>query len=323
VTKAETAEERAVAVVSSLHGDDAAKVYADFGEDLRAAVSEAQIGAVIDGLEQKLGRFKDARALDALRVPRRGNPGATQAFTTVHLAAFYERGSRRYEVTFDPNGTVQGLFVRPFVEEDSEGKGPADDYVTKRLYRLPAQGAWSVANGGRTQSVNHHVGNPQQWYALDLERRAPGEPDIARTSRKNVDDPSWNQPVLAPADGVVVTVVNGVPDHEADHTDRYFVPGNTVVLDHGDGEFSVLAHFRQGSIAVRAGQRVRQGDVLGKVGNSGNSSGPHIHWHLATDADVSRGHGLPIRFAPLTVNGERRESPALVRGDVAENALLR
>jgi murein DD-endopeptidase MepM/ murein hydrolase activator NlpD len=314
VTRPETAEERAVAVVTGLHGDAAAEVYAGFGEPFRAAVSEAQIRTVIDGFEQKLGPLKDARALD-----RR----TTQAFTTVHLVAFYERGARRYEVTFDPHGTVQGLFARAFVEEEVDGKGPADGRVTKRLYRLPAQGAWYVANGGASQSENHHVGNPQQWYALDLERRAPAGPDVARTSRKNADDPSWNQPVLAPADGVVVTVVNGVPDHEADHTDRYFVPGNTVVLDHGDGEFSVLAHFRLGSIAVRSGQRVKQGDLLGKVGNSGNSSGPHIHWHLATDADVSRGHGLPIRFAPLTVNGERRESPDLVRGDVAENALTR
>jgi murein DD-endopeptidase MepM/ murein hydrolase activator NlpD len=304
--------EQAVTLVRQFHGAERIKAYAGFGERFRAAVSEAQFVGILGDLERKLGRLTDVRVLDHSGPP---------ALTTVVLAAFFEHGTRRYEVSLDAAGVVQGLFVRPFIEETPDSKGPADDYVAKRTYRVPAQGAWYVSNGGPTADTNQHVGNAQQWYALDLQR-PDAEKKLARNDgQKNEDHFAWEQPVVAPADGLVVSVVNGIPDHGPDHRDRYFIPGNTVVLDHGGGEFSMLAHFREGSIVVKPGQRVKQGALLGKVGNSGNSSGPHIHWHLANDADPSRGHGLPIRFAPLSVNGVRVEAPAPLRGDTLDNAV--
>jgi hypothetical protein len=304
--------EQALTLVRQFHGPERAKAYAGFGERFRAAVSEPQFAGILDALERTLGHLTDVRALD-----QSGSP----ALTTVVLAAFYERGTRRYEVSLDAGGVVQGLFVRPFIEDEPGGKGPADDYVAKRTYRLPARGAWYVSNGGPTAETNHHVGNAQQWYAFDLQRRDADDKVARNDGQKNEDHFAWEQPVIAPADGLVVSVVNGIPDHGPDHRDQYFIPGNTVVIDHGGGEFSMLAHFRANSIAVKPGQRVKQGAFLGKVGNSGNSSGPHIHWHLANDGDPSRGHGLPIRFAPLSVNGVRVEAPAPSRGDTLDNAL--
>ena len=304
--------EQALTLVRQLHGPERTDVYAGFGEGFRAAVSEAQFAGILGNLERTLGPLTDVRVLDQ---------SGSSALTTVVLAAFFEQGTRRYEVSLDAGGVVQGLFVRPFIDEEPGSKGPADDYVAKRTYRLPAKGAWYVSNGGPTADTNHHVGNAQQWYALDLQRQ-DAENKLARNDgQKNDDHFAWEQPVVAPADGLVVSVVNGIPDHGPDHRDRYFIPGNTVVIDHGGGEFSMLAHFRENSIVAKPGQRVKQGALLGKVGNSGNSSGPHIHWHLANDRDPSRGHGLPIRFAPLSLNGVRVEAPAPSRGDTVENAL--
>ena len=302
--------ERAVSLVRSVHGKRRTSEYSGFGERFRRAVPEATFIGLLDDLERKLGKLLEVRVLDQ---------SGSAPLTTVHLAAFFERGTRRYEVTLDAGGVVQGLFVRSFIDESPTDEGPADDYVAQRTYAIPARGPWVVSNGGRSKETNRHVGNRHQWYALDLSRRGPNNEEVKNDGSRNEDDFSWNESVLAPADGVVVSVVNGVPDHEPSHTDRYYVPGNTVVIDHGGGEFSILAHFRLNSILVRPGQRVRQGAPLGKVGNSGNSSGPHIHWHLANDGDVSRGHGLPIRFAPLEVNGQRVESPVVTRGDVIDN----
>ena len=71
-----------------------------------------------------------------------------------------------------------------------------------------------------------------------------------------------------------------------------------VVLDLGRGEFALLAHLRRGSVRVRKGQRVRAGDALGVCGNSGNSSEPHLHFHLQDRAALFGGaRGLPITFA--------------------------
>lgn len=303
-----TAAARAVAIVQALHSSKRSDTYAGFGPDLRAAVPEPQFDALLDGLGRELGALGDVRALGELPV---------NELTSVHLAAFYERGARRYQVALDAAGVVHGLFVQPFVEVPPK-TGPADAYVAKRAYQLPLTGAWNVANGGRDAKQNHHAGNPQQWYALDLDRPPQAPPPAGATA--NEQHGAWDQPVVAPADGTVVTVVQGVPDHGPEHTDRYFVPGNLIVIDHGDSEYSFLAHLKSGSIVVRPGQRVRRGALLGRVGNSGNSSAPHLHWHLANHADVSRGHGLPIRLEPLRVNGTRIETPAPVRGDTVENS---
>jgi murein DD-endopeptidase MepM/ murein hydrolase activator NlpD len=81
--------------------------------------------------------------------------------------------------------------------------------------------------------------------------------------------------------------------------------GNHVVIDHGNGEFSALAHFRKGTVRVKAGQRVAQGDLLGEMGHSGMGSGLiHVHYELRTSADWSDAEGLPARFESFVRAGD-------------------
>ena len=74
------------------------------------------------------------------------------------------------------------------------------------------------------------------------------------------------------------------------------IPGNNVLIDHGNGEYSSLAHLQRGSVRVKAGDRVSQGDVLGRVGNSGSSDTPHLHYQLMAGTHLARADGLPSRF---------------------------
>ena len=297
-----------MAIVREVHGAGCGQLYDGFGDNFRKAVSKEKFEGIAAELDAALGKLLEARLLDRER---------TTSGARLYVAAFFERGTRLYKVSLDDAGVLRGLLVERFAEEEP-GQGPADDYVAKRTYTLPCRGRWVITNGGRDPRQNHHVGNKQQWYAFDINQKGEDGKKHTGEGKRNEDFLAWGQAVVAPADGTVVTVVDGIPDHGPEHTDRYFVPGNLVVIDHGDGEFSFLAHFQRGSIVVKPGARVKQGKVLGKVGNSGNSSGPHIHWHLATEADASRGHGLPIRFAPMTVNGARVESPSPVRDDVVD-----
>ena len=86
--------------------------------------------------------------------------------------------------------------------------------------------------------------------------------------------------------------------------------GNHVVIDHGDGEFSGLAHFRQGSVPVKAGQRVAQGEKIGEMGHSGMGSGlVHVHYELCTSADVRKAEGLPAHFESMKKAGAARFEP--------------
>jgi murein DD-endopeptidase MepM/ murein hydrolase activator NlpD len=77
--------------------------------------------------------------------------------------------------------------------------------------------------------------------------------------------------------------------------------GNHVVIGHEDGVYSCLAHLRPGSITVAAGQRLASGDVVGAVGTSGNTTGPHLHLHFMDGPDLLAAAPLPVH---LTVGGE-------------------
>lgn len=77
-----------------------------------------------------------------------------------------------------------------------------------------------------------------------------------------------------------------------------------VVIDHGEGEHSVLAHFQEGSGAVKTGQEVKPGQLLGLCGNSGNTTEPHLHYHLQTASTFGEGVGLPAQFQRYTADGE-------------------
>ena len=82
---------------------------------------------------------------------------------------------------------------------------------------------------------------------------------------------------------------------------RSALTGNTVFIDHGHGEHSALSHLQKGSVRVEAGHRVRRGEHIGRIGNSGSSEGPHLHYQLMAGRDLFRSDGLPARFTNVWI----------------------
>lgn len=80
-------------------------------------------------------------------------------------------------------------------------------------------------------------------------------------------------------------------------------PGNRIVIDHGNNEYSVLGHLKEGSIVLKVNDPVDRGQLLGLRGNNGHSSEPHIHYHLQNASDIDNGDGLPVRFYSYLSNG--------------------
>ena len=148
-------------------------------------------------------------------------------------------------------------------------------------------GTFITAHGGSTGVANMHHAHPQQKYALDIMRlnaagmRARGiyPSDLSRYA-------IFGTPVVSPCDGIVTAVVDGLPDRR----DEKRIAGNHVVVRCGDVDVW-LAHLRLGSVAVAPAMQVRTGQPLGRVGNSGNSTEPHLHVH----AERNRA-GVPITF---------------------------
>jgi len=172
-------------------------------------------------------------------------------------------------------------------------------------YRLPVEGEWTVVNGGPTRRQSHSWGLLAQRYAYDLvvtdEAGCSHDGDGDRLAEYHC----YGEPVVAPADGVVVAASDGHRDYGRpggwlDPRQRD-IRGNWVVVEHAGGEHSVLAHLQDGSVRVSPGDRVERGERLGRCGNSGNSTEPHLHFHVQDRASFYRGMGLPVRFDDVTV----------------------
>ena len=132
---------------------------------------------------------------------------------------------------------------------------------------------------------------------------------------------AWDQPILAPADGTVATLVDGLEDQLPGTFDRQNAAGNFVLLDLGNDEYALFAHLKNGSVTVGPGDKVTRGQELGRCGNSGNTSEPHLHFHLQQSRRPLVGDGLPAQFANYFENEVLVERGEPTRGAVISNAV--
>ncbi len=177
-------------------------------------------------------------------------------------------------------------------------------YTTKTALRLPFDGEWIVASGGRTAALNHHNVDYPNRFAVDFARAADARFSTASPGRRNEDYASWGAPVLAPAAGIVAGVADDIADNPPGRPDRSVsTMGNYVAIDHGNGELSILGHLRRGSVRVHTGQHLTAGQLLGACDNSGNTNGPHLHYNLQTTARPGTGTSLPAQFLHYRADG--------------------
>lgn len=130
----------------------------------------------------------------------------------------------------------------------------------------------------------------------------------------------WGQEVYAPCDGIVIKAEDGYKERaktkllsdmsNAYKNAHYFDPekddvqavaGNYIIMEVGDHVYAGLVHLQTGSIQVSVGQSVKKGEVIGRVGHSGNSFAPHLHFQLMDSSDISTANGLPCAFEQYEV----------------------
>jgi murein DD-endopeptidase MepM/ murein hydrolase activator NlpD len=162
--------------------------------------------------------------------------------------------------------------------------------------RLPFDGVWYV-------SAEHGFLDPHkrflaESYAYDFLQIGPNGKSFQRDGRSNVDYFAYGKRVLASKDGTVVTVRGDMAENiPAESTNVATPGGNMVIIDHGNNQFGYYAHLKPFSVTVKPGARVRAGDPLGEVGNSGDSREPHLHFHVMNNADPAQGDGVPVVFS--------------------------
>lgn len=210
-------------------------------------------------------------------------------------------------------------------KQEKESGTDFSNYEVKASYALPFAGEWLVYNGGNTPETSHSWDILVQRFAMDC---VVADSAYSRHSQKGShleDYYCYGKDILAAADGTVVSMEDRIKDAPfvgfgfSDFTARSFF-GNTVILQHSENEYGVYAHLIKGSIPVKPGQHVKQGEIIGRCGHSGNSTEPHLHFHLQNSPDLYRGMGLPIRFENLIINGEDQQSAFLQAGQRVQNS---
>jgi hypothetical protein len=181
----------------------------------------------------------------------------------------------------------------------------------------PVGGAdWLADDGPSNDQDNHHRrgvvildGQPvdSRRYAIDWKQARDGA-SFSGDARDVRSYYCYGKAVLAVADGRVVTARDGLPDNVPGHGDAFHpaipitletVAGNTITLDLGGGQFAYYMHLQPGSLQVKAGDRVRRGQVLARVGGSGDAREPHLHFEVTTSSKQLAGEGVPYLHRPV------------------------
>lgn len=181
----------------------------------------------------------------------------------------------------------------------------AENYQCKVQYSLPFQGVWTAVNGGVDKASSHSWGIQTQRYAYDFVILDEEGHSFSGDQTNATDYYCYSKEVLVPADGEVVEVRAGYPDSlllgkgKVDCSARD-IRGNYILIRHADKEYGLLAHLKPGSIRVKVGDKVKRGQCIASCGNSGNTSEPHLHFHLQDGMSFYTSAGLPIEFTNIS-----------------------
>lgn len=216
------------------------------------------------------------------------------------------------------------------------GSIPIKSEFATNKYIFPLRGI-SYVGYGASLHTGHRWAVPEE-FALDIAKI--GESGLShKGDGKRFDDYyAYGADVLASADGRVISAANDQPEDPSamqrpnETQEAYFarlqkeqgerlakglraITGNYVMIDHGKNEYSLYAHLQPGSVRVEVGTQVKAGDVIGKLGSSGNSTEPHLHFHVCDKPDPLMCAGIPVNFSNVTIQWADLPRP-IQSGDV-------
>lgn len=267
------------------------KIWELFDESLRAQVPYAQF-------EREMKGFSDQHPIGDMIASRFFSIGRSSYFVIVH-----EWGKKGLAIYIDADGlgTIHDFSTIPL---DLRSLHPVSYPVSLTTFRLPFDGLWYVAWGGLDELHNIHVKAPSQQFAYDFVIWQDGA-TCRNDCTQNDDYYVFGQPVLAPAAGEVVAAAGDQTDVAPGNVIGKTDPGNYVSLKVAEREYFFIAHLQQNSITVKPGELVKAGQIIGRVGNSGNTSEPHLHIQLQDSPQFSvRATSLPLYFSNYLANGE-------------------
>jgi murein DD-endopeptidase MepM/ murein hydrolase activator NlpD/urea transporter len=180
--------------------------------------------------------------------------------------------------------TLPGKFTEVLVQEGTPERNLYSYQSFTRRFpnygwlhiKLPFHGEWHINQGHNGDQT--HKG---EWAsAWDFVIKNSEQSQYREDGRTPKDYFCFGQSIIAPADGSVVVAEDGIDDNTIGVVDTFKNWGNTIIIKHAEGLYSNISHLQKGSVCVNPGDNVHYGQVIGKVGNSGRSPYPHLHFQL-------------------------------------------
>lgn len=203
------------------------------------------------------------------------------------------------------------------------------------IVEFPLRGEWLSPNTPGTKIPSHGTNQLGTRYAYDfiqVDWNRAGKPayrasliEYLLSGVQLSDYYCWGQEIYAPCDGIVIIAEDGYIEKpktnlfadlsNAYNNAHYFDPnkddiqsvaGNYIIIKYRDDVYAAICHLQTGSIQVSVGETVTKGDIIGKVGHSGNSFAPHLHFQLMDSSNITTANGVPCAFEEYEVfrNGE-------------------
>jgi murein DD-endopeptidase MepM/ murein hydrolase activator NlpD len=216
------------------------------------------------------------------------------------------------------------------------GSIPIKSEFAQNKYIFPLRGVW-YAGSGASFHTGHRWAVPEE-FALDIAKIGESGLTHKGNGTRFDDYYAYGADVLAAADGRVTGIANDQSEDPSamqrpnETQEAYFarlqkeqaerlakgltaIAGNYVMIDHGKNECSLYAHLQPGSVRVHVGDQMKAGDVIGKLGSSGNSTEPHLHFQICDKPNPLMCAGIPMNFSNVTIQWADLPRP-IQSGDV-------
>jgi hypothetical protein len=285
-------------------------LYAAFTPNMKKQSPESKIAAISKQVTEKFGT--PTQTLSENFMPGLGGPVTIYSRTTGYSKA---KVPVMVILAVNGNGELTDMQITPvpLLRPDE-----FSDYQDSTKLRLPFDGQWVVLQGGRAVYDNANAASEDNRYTVAFMALKDGTA-YENDGRKNTDYYCWGQPILAPAAGVVIQSSGNYADHAPGRVPEIQSRGNYVVIAHGNNEFSMIPYMKAGSVKVRNGQRVKQGDPIGACGNSGSSFAPHAEYSLQNTRGFPLPKTMPAQFVDYTADGKAVPVGEPLRGQIVEN----
>jgi murein DD-endopeptidase MepM/ murein hydrolase activator NlpD len=295
------------------------------GKSLDAAIASGQAAKAQGMIDLFKFQFCDGKLLEGAQLAAGRTLAPGEAILLMQHPFAYK--GTRTAVRVEAAGASKSIPIEPATSK------------TEFVWPLSGRPAWTVGAGASFHTT-HRWGLIEE-FALDIFSVDDSGSSRRGTGARNEDFYAYGKPVLAAADGMVVKLLSGAAEEPpmlrkpGEAMDAYYgriserqianfsrgelaIFGDSVVIDHGNGEFSAYVHLKPGSITVRQGQAVKAGQTIGALGSSGNSTEPHLHFQVCDGAEILSCASISPRFSNIELPMADGDRP-LQSGDVVRS----